>query len=85
MAVIGIDPGTALTGYGIVEELPDKSLHLIDFGVIRTDSKDKQETRLRIIFSAILVPRSQSDKPVVSRYYLLQKQDFLLVNMILWK
>ena len=53
MAVIGIDPGTALTGYGIIEELPDKSLYLIDFGVIRTDSKEKQETRLRIIFSQL--------------------------------
>ena len=53
MAVIGIDPGTALTGYGIIEELPDKSLYLIDFGVIRTDSKEKQEIRLRIIFSQL--------------------------------
>ena len=51
MAVIGIDPGTALTGYGIIEELPDQSLQVIDFGVIRTDSTDKPEIRLRKIFS----------------------------------
>lgn len=53
MAVIGIDPGTALTGYGIVEELPDQSLQVIDFGVIRTDSTDKPEIRLRKIFSQL--------------------------------
>ena len=53
MAVIGIDPGTALTGYGIVEELPDQSLQVIDFGVIRTESTDKPEIRLRKIFSQL--------------------------------
>ena len=53
MAVIGIDPGTALTGYGIVEELPDQSLQIIDFGVIRTESTDKPEIRLRKIFSQL--------------------------------
>ena len=53
MAVIGIDPGTALTGYGIVEELPDLSLQVIDFGVIRTESTDKPEIRLRKIFSQL--------------------------------
>ena len=53
MAVIGIDPGTALTGYGIVEELPDQSLQVIDFGVIRTDSTEKPEIRLRKIFSQL--------------------------------
>jgi len=53
MAVIGIDPGTALTGYGIIEELPDQSIHIIDFGVIRTDSTDKPEIRLRKIFSQL--------------------------------
>jgi crossover junction endodeoxyribonuclease RuvC len=53
MAVIGIDPGTALTGYGIIEELPDQSLRVIDFGVIRTESTDKPEIRLRKIFSKL--------------------------------
>ncbi|MCD6577823.1 MAG: crossover junction endodeoxyribonuclease RuvC [Anaerolineaceae bacterium] len=53
MAVIGIDPGTALTGYGIIEELSDQSLQVIDFGVIRTGSNDKPETRLIKIFSQL--------------------------------
>jgi len=53
MAVIGIDPGTALTGYGIVEELQNQSLQVVDFGVIRTDSTDKPEIRLRKIFSRL--------------------------------
>jgi crossover junction endodeoxyribonuclease RuvC len=53
MAVIGIDPGTALTGYGIVEELADGSLKAIDYGVFRTDSKDSPELRLCSIFNQL--------------------------------
>jgi len=53
MAVIGIDPGTALTGYDIVEELRNQSLRVIDFGVIRTESTDKPEIRLKIIFTQL--------------------------------
>jgi len=36
MVVLGIDPGTATTGYGLVEERVDGSLEVIDFGVITT-------------------------------------------------
>ncbi len=53
MAVIGIDPGTALTGYGVVEELADGSLKAIDYGVFRTDSKDAPELRLRSLFEQL--------------------------------
>jgi len=53
MAVIGIDPGTALTGYGIVEELADGSLKAIDYGVFKTDSKDSPEDRLSSLFEQL--------------------------------
>lgn len=53
MAVIGIDPGTALTGYGIIEELSDQSLRAINFGVIRTESGCKPEKRLCSIFEQL--------------------------------
>jgi crossover junction endodeoxyribonuclease RuvC len=36
MLVIGIDPGTATTGYGLVREDPDGSLKVIDYGAILT-------------------------------------------------
>ena len=36
MLVIGIDPGTATTGYGLVRELQDGSLQVVDYGVILT-------------------------------------------------
>ena len=36
MLVIGIDPGTAITGYGIVRDNEDGSLVAVEFGVIET-------------------------------------------------
>jgi crossover junction endodeoxyribonuclease RuvC len=36
MIVIGVDPGTATTGYGLVRENPDGSLSLVDYGAILT-------------------------------------------------
>ena len=53
MAVIGIDPGTALTGYGIVEELGDGSLRAIDYGVFRTNANEAPEIRLRSLFEQL--------------------------------
>ena len=53
MAVIGIDPGTAATGFGLIEEKSNGDLKLIDFGVIKTPSDDPPETRLLSLFSQL--------------------------------
>jgi crossover junction endodeoxyribonuclease RuvC len=53
MAVIGIDPGTAITGFGIVEELGDGGLRAIDYGVIRTPANEYAEIRLQSIFEQL--------------------------------
>ena len=47
--VLGIDPGTATIGYGLVRELNDGSLQSVAYGVIRTYPKDPMWERLRII------------------------------------
>ena len=52
MKVLGIDPGLGNTGYGIVSVV-NNNFELIDFGVIKTNSKDKLAHRLQIIFNAI--------------------------------
>lgn len=36
MVVIGIDPGTATTGYGLIREADDGSLSVLDYGAILT-------------------------------------------------
>ena len=37
MIILGVDPGSVITGYAIVKKNKDKSLEVIDFGCIVTD------------------------------------------------
>ncbi len=46
MLVIGIDPGTATTGYGLVREMEDGSLSIVDYGVIVTPADMEMPLRL---------------------------------------
>ena len=53
MLVIGIDPGTAITGYGLVRESPDGSLQAVDHGVILTPAKIPMPDRLTLIYEKL--------------------------------
>ena len=52
MKVIGIDPGTANCGYGIVHER-DGRLEAIDHGWWKTPARERAELRLKTIFDAV--------------------------------
>jgi len=52
MLVLGIDPGTLRTGYGLVEGDRD-SVRPIGFGAIATSSKDQFPFRLQKIYDAV--------------------------------
>ena len=52
MKVIGIDPGTASCGYGIVHE-SDGRLRAIDHGWWKTGAGERAELRLKTIFDAV--------------------------------
>ncbi len=45
MRIIGIDPGLARVGYGIVDEIEGKKI-MMDCGIIETKSTQKEELRL---------------------------------------
>ena len=47
---LGIDPGTATTGYGLVRLMPDGELVAIDFGVILTPKEATASARLVMLF-----------------------------------
>jgi crossover junction endodeoxyribonuclease RuvC len=53
MVVIGIDPGTAITGYGLLEELPDGSLKVLDYGAILTPSDLPMPERLLLLYGQL--------------------------------
>lgn len=49
MKILGIDPGTATTGYGIIEKKKD-TIKLVEYGCILTSQKNRLEERLREIY-----------------------------------
>lgn len=53
MLVLGVDPGSATTGYGIVRLSPKRTMHLVECGVIRTKARDPLATRLNEIFEGL--------------------------------
>jgi crossover junction endodeoxyribonuclease RuvC len=53
MLALGIDPGTATTGYGLVLELPDGNLQIVAYGIISTPKHDSGPTRLVKLFTEI--------------------------------
>jgi len=52
MKILGLDPGTATTGFGLIQA-NQNTLNCIRYGVIKTDSKTKLENRLMIIYSEL--------------------------------
>ncbi len=63
LIVLGIDPGTAITGYGVVRGEPFGSLALVECGVIRTSARDPLPVRLREIYEDVraLLERHQPE------------------------
>jgi crossover junction endodeoxyribonuclease RuvC len=71
MITLGIDPGIALTGYGIIEEKHDGSLHVINFGVIRTNADLSQADRLVHLYQQIksIILLHQPDTGAVEKLF----------------
>jgi crossover junction endodeoxyribonuclease RuvC len=51
MIIIGIDPGSVITGYSVIKKNKDKSLEVIDFGCIITDKFATTGERLKKIYT----------------------------------
>lgn len=54
MIILGIDPGLARIGYGVIRVLKNKKLQCLDFGVIETSAYLNKEQRLKEIDRSIL-------------------------------
>ena len=63
MLVLGIDPGTATTGYGVVRSTGPGLVTLVECGVIRTKARDPLASRLLEIHEGVqeLIARHRPD------------------------
>lgn len=71
MLVIGIDPGTETTGYGIVNEDAAGELSVVCFGVIKTSKVLAPEQRLKKIYDELLeiIILNTPDKGAVEKLF----------------
>jgi crossover junction endodeoxyribonuclease RuvC len=63
MRILGLDPGTATTGYGIVDVKEDGRFTAVAYGVISTSPQDDASTRLQTIYRELnqLIAEYQPD------------------------
>lgn len=52
MRIIGIDPGTGILGFGVIDMVKGKA-HLVEAGVIRTPVKEDHAVRLQTIYDEL--------------------------------
>ena len=70
MIIIGIDPGTQITGYGIIK-VAGNTYQAIDYGCIRPPARYKLTDRYLIIFNALeeIIDKYSPDAFVVETQY----------------
>jgi crossover junction endodeoxyribonuclease RuvC len=79
--VLGVDPGTAATGYGVVERPPAGPYRLIECGVVRPRSRDSLARRLAAIHEdvALLISRHRPDSLAVESVFVARNARSALV------
>ena len=70
MRIIGIDPGTGILGFGIIEIVKNKPV-LVDGGVIRTPVKEDDAVRLQTIYDELtdIIAETNPDEMAVERLF----------------
>ena len=71
MIILGIDPGIATTGYGVIKKQPKKALSCISYNCIYTDKKDTAHERLRVLENGLnsVIRLHRPDVIVVEKLY----------------
>ncbi len=73
MRILGIDPGTGILGFGVIEVQKGQS-KLVDGGVIRTPVKEDDAIRLQTIFDEIsdIIASTRPQEMAVEKLYFAQ-------------
>ncbi|MBN1230769.1 MAG: crossover junction endodeoxyribonuclease RuvC [Anaerolineales bacterium] len=71
MLALGIDPGTAITGYGLVRSSQAGELSLIEYGTINTPANTPMPQRLEQLYQELssLLQRVQPDIAAVEKIF----------------
>lgn len=78
MIYLGIDPGTATTGFGIIKRLHPRreEFEILNFGVITTKKTDTDAERLKVLFDDLnaLIKKYKPDKVGVEKLFFTSNQ-----------
>lgn len=68
---LGIDPGTATTGYGLVRLMPDGELVAVSFGIISTSKDATPSARLEMLYTDLrkLLKQHKPDTSAVEKLF----------------
>lgn len=66
MRILGIDPGTGILGFGVIDVDGQGRVQLVDAGVIRTPVKEDDAVRLQTIFDELSDIITQNKPEVMS-------------------
>lgn len=71
MKIIGIDPGTAKMGYGIIDSIDEHTMKLIETDILVTSSKLEDGDRLKFLFNGLtsLVNKYKPEVMVVEKIF----------------
>ncbi len=53
MRIMGVDPGLACTGYGLIDQLDNKKYRLVEGGIVQTAAEEVLAQRLAAIFQCM--------------------------------
>lgn len=76
MLILGVDPGTATTGYGLLELNGDATPHLRDYGWVDSKDSENHTRRLNEIYTKMckLLDRHKPDVVAMERLFFFSNQ-----------
>lgn len=74
MRILGIDPGTGIMGFGVIDVDRKNKPVMIDAGVIRTSPKDSDALRLKVIYEELsdIIKQNKPEVMVVEKLFFAQ-------------
>lgn len=74
MRILGIDPGTGIMGFGVVDFSPPNKFSLVDAGVIRTPVKQPDSERLLTIYDELseIIKQNKPEIMAVEKLFFAQ-------------
>jgi len=74
MRIIGIDPGTGILGFGVIDYIGNSTFKLVDAGVIRTPAKQVDSERLLTIYDELseIIEQHQPEIMSVEKLFFAQ-------------